>query len=276
MTATAVSRLRDTLAERFPDAQPLVYRTAGAAATGVVDLDRLLPGGGLPRGQLTVWRPGCGATAILRAACMATVERGERAVWVDTAGQVLGDRWPRGPLLVRPTGPEEALECAEELARSGGFGIVVLGPGRMELPVRLGRAAREGGGALVAMNGDTAHARLRIDSRLAADSWRWGRDPFGDPTDIESALIEVSAASLGWSGHTCFRLPVLSHEVRLALDPLLVDRRGAPRRATWPAGRSSRPEITSSNTSCKSRKNLQNIYMKSSSNVRSRPFERAS
>ena len=30
----------------------------------------------------------------------------------------MGDFWPAGPLLLRPPGPSEALECAEELARS--------------------------------------------------------------------------------------------------------------------------------------------------------------
>jgi hypothetical protein len=277
MTALAVNRLRETLAERFPDAQPLVYRTAGALATGIGALDGLLPGGGLPRGQLTVWRPGGGATAVLRAACVATTGRGERAAWVDTGGQILGDDWPAGPLLLRPAGPAEALECAEELARCGGFGLVVLGQGPMEIPVRLGRAAREGGSVVVAMNADTSQARLRIESRLAAEAWSWRNGPFGEPSEVESAVLEVSALALGWSGQTRFRLPVIARGSRLALDPLLVDRRGAPRRAVWPTGRSKATlEDISSDTLIRTRKALFRNIIKTTKDVVSRPLERVS
>jgi len=248
----AVGELRETLAERFPDAQPLVYRTAAAVATGIEALDRLLPNAGFPRGQLTVWQPGGGATAVLRAACISTLGKGERAAWVDTGGQVLGDSWPEGPLLIRPNGVPEALECAEELARCGGFGLVVMGHGTGEVPVRLGRAVREGGGALVVVSPDLAQGRLRIESRLAVEDWHWRPGPFGEPSEVESAMVEVSARTLGWSGLTRFRMPVLSYGSRLALDPLLVDRRGAPRRAVWPGGKVA-PVLTgtSSNTSSK-------------------------
>ncbi len=247
MNTIAVSRLRETLAERFPDAQPLVYRTADALATSIEELDRLLPGGGLPRGQLTVWRPGGGATAVLRAACMATVRRGERAAWVDAGGQIPETGWATGPLLLRPEAAQ-ALECAEELSRCGGFGLVILGPGPFEIPVRLGRAVREGGGALVAVNADSSQARLRVESRLKPESWSWRRGPFGEPSDVESAVLKISAWTLGWSGQAEeFRLPVLTHGSRLALDPLLVDRRGAPRRAIWPASR-PRPAAGTSST----------------------------
>jgi len=225
----SVDELRSELGRRYPDAQPLAYRTAAAVSTGIGRLDALLPNGGLPRGRLTVWKPGGGATAVLRSACRSVVGRGERAAWIDPAGLVQGDFWTAGPLLVRPDGEAEALECAEELARCAGFGLVVLGSGRMmgTLGVRLGRAVRAGGGALVAMSTDTAQAQLRIASHLVAD-WRWRRDPFGEPVEPETVSVRIDAASLGWSGHTQFRLPVLGYRGRLALDPDLVDRRGAP------------------------------------------------
>jgi len=240
MTGTAVNRLRETLAERFPDAQPLVYRTATSIATGIEALDRLLPGGGLPRGQLTVWRPGGGATAVLRAACVSVVGRGERVAWVDSSGSVPGDDWPVGPLLIRPAGNEAALECAEELARCGGFGLVVLGQGPIEIPVRTGRAVREGGGVLVAVSADTACARLRIESWLAAESWNWRMGPFGEPAEVESAILDVSVRTLGWSGRTRFRMPVRTWESRLSPDPLLADRRGSARWSVWPKGKLQR------------------------------------
>src|SRR5436190_642052 len=75
--------LRALLEARFPDATPVTHRTAEPVATGISALDAILPGGGLPRGRLTVWVPEGGATAILRAASQTTVLNGERAVWID-------------------------------------------------------------------------------------------------------------------------------------------------------------------------------------------------
>lgn len=228
----AIQDLRETLAHRYPDAQPLRWGTAQAVGTGVERLDGLLPNGGLPRGRLTVWIPGGGATAVLRSACRSVVARGERSAWVDGAGLVVGDHWPAGPLLLRPSGPSEALECAEELARSGGFGLVVLSGDRGldRVIVRLGRAVRAGGGAFVALSREGSVAQLRVRSRLVEGSWRWRRDPFGEPVEAETVVVRVEAKSLGWQGRTEFRLPVLGHAARLALDPRLVDRRGANRK----------------------------------------------
>src|SRR5262245_24716096 len=64
MQAAEVLALREALEARFPNAQPVIYRTAGAVETGVRALDALLPGGGLPRGRLVLWAPGGGATAM--------------------------------------------------------------------------------------------------------------------------------------------------------------------------------------------------------------------
>ena len=134
--------LRRELERRFPDAQPVRQGTTGAVATGIGPLDGALPAGGLPRGRVTLWRPGGGATAVLRSACGTVVTGGERAVWVDGAGVIAGAYWgvgPRrsgrgavregagaGPLLFRPSDPVNAAACAEELLRSGGFALVVL------------------------------------------------------------------------------------------------------------------------------------------------------
>ena len=230
MSAPAAIRdLRDVLARRYPDALPLSWRTAQAVGTGIEPLDRLLPNGGLPRGRLTVWSPGGGATAVLRSACRSVAVRGERSAWVDGAGMVVGDFWPPGPLLLRPSGPVAALECAEELARSGGFGLVVLSGerGLERVVVRLGRAVRSGGSAFVALSREGSVAQLRVRSRLVEASWSWRRDPFGEPVEAEAVVVQVEARALGWQGKTEFRLPVLGHRVRSAPEPRLVDRRGA-------------------------------------------------
>ena len=249
--STQVLELRKILEERWPDAQPLRHATAAGLPTGVAALDRILPGEGLPRGRLSVWtgagRAGFGppgATAVLRSACVAAVARGERAAWVDGAGVVLGEGWPRGPLLLRVPGASpagspaelEALVCAEELVRSGGFGLVVVtGVGRALAveAVRLSRAAREGGSALVAVGaagaGEAPVAALRLASWLLPDGVRWRPDPFGGPAEPAVVRFRVEATSLGLESRAEFTIPVVQHAFRLSLEPGLVDRRGAGR-----------------------------------------------
>lgn len=226
---SSVLELRALLERRFPDAVPVTYRSAGAVATGVAALDGVLPGGGFPRGRLAWWVPGGGATAVLRAACEAVVARGERAAWVDGAGVMGGEGWRPGPLLLRPAGVREALECAEELLRCGGFALVVVsgeevGDGE---GVRLSRAVREGGGAGVVLAGGVGMAPLRLVSRIPPNGYRWRRGPFGEPAEVEAAVVRVGVRALGVSAETEIVVPVVGHELRLCLEPGVVDRRGA-------------------------------------------------
>lgn len=231
--AVPLHELRRLLEGRFPDAVPVTYRTAGAVATGLGELDRVLPGGGLPRGRLAAWVPGGGATAVLQAACLAAVGRGERAAWVDGGGVVAGEFWRAGPLLVRPAAGEgrgrAALAAAEELLRSGGFTRVVLSGVEAvgTEAVRLARAAREGGSALVMLTAGVPVAALRLRSHIAPDGYRWRRGPFGEPAEVEAVQLQVQATAMGWSARTELVLPVARHDLRLSLDPGLADRRGA-------------------------------------------------
>ncbi|CAN5729648.1 hypothetical protein BH23GEM10_BH23GEM10_08020 [soil metagenome] len=257
MTMGAVQELRDALERRFPEAVPLGRGTAATAATaatvatGIAVLDGLLPGGGLVRGRLTLWQPGGGATAVLRAAGDAVVARGERAAWIDGAGVQVADAWRRGPLLVQPAAGSSGssgssnwagssgaavLESAVELTRSGGFGLIVIAGAERETgreAVRLSRAARAGGAALVVMTAEAAVAPLRVRSRLTPDGYRWRLNPFGEPVDVVSVRVEVEAAAMGWSGRCAFDLPLRSHGARLAPEAGLVDRRGAGRGVRW-------------------------------------------
>jgi hypothetical protein len=237
MGAAAVTELKLALEHRFPDALPLT-RSAGAVsvATGLAPLDALLPAGGLARGRLTLWRPGGGATAVLRSACEAAVLAGGRAAWVDTAGVQGADFWRPGPVLLRPVTEREALAGAEELLRSGGFALVVLAGGGRDSTqemVRLARAARAGGAAFVALLPEAAVAHLRVVSRIPLAGYRWRRDPFGEPVEIEAVRVVVEASSMGWSGRASVELPVRMHAPRLSPEPRLVDRRGAPAAARW-------------------------------------------
>ena len=232
MPAAEVLALRQALQERFPNAQPVVYRTAGAVPTGLAGLDAMLPGNGLPRGRLVLWSPGGGATAILRAAALGVVERGERSAWVDAQQMVHGDGWSRGPLLVRPTSEVDALMCAEELLRCGGFALVVLTGVTRSLEreaVRISRAVKDGGGALIALSEHLPVAHMRIRSSIDPASYKWKLNPFGEPAHIESVRIHVEANAMGWSGRADLTLPVSFHAQRSAADPILRDRRNSRR-----------------------------------------------
>jgi hypothetical protein len=226
----SVAALRALVEQRFPDALPITHRST-AVATGLAPLDRILPSGGLPRGRLSVWASQGGATAILRAACLTTVIAGERAAWIDGRGMVGGVVWDDGPILLRPKSLTHALRTADELLRSGGFGLVVLSglePARTEA-VRLTRAVREGGSALVTLARETSMASLRLTSRLLPNGYRWRRDPFGGPAEAHLAVIHVRAQAPGWNAQTNLSIPVAPHELRLSLDAELADRRGVRR-----------------------------------------------
>ena len=231
MPASSVADLRALIEQRFPNAVPLHQRSTDPVASGVEALDRILPGTGFPRGKLSIWEPNGGVSAVLRATCRSTLTMGERAAWVDGALTVAGSYWDDGPLLLRPKTRVHALRAAEELMRCGGFGIVVLtgvDPHGTET-VRLTRAAREGGSALVTLSRDSGLASLRITSRLLPNSYRWRRDPFGDPAEAQLVVMRVRARSPGWNAATEFGIPVMPHELRLALEPGLADRRGLRR-----------------------------------------------
>lgn len=227
--ASQAAALRQMLEQRFPDAVPLTHRTAPQVATGVDALDAILPRRGLPRGRLTTWRAGGASTAVLSAACRAVAARGEGAVWIDAAGTVAGFQWRSGPLLVRPREARQAPACAEELLRSGGWGLIVLSGAGADAAavVRLGRAAREGGGALVLLDRrQPGTADLRVESHIPPDGYRWRTNVFAEPAEVESVAVHVRATALGWSRETVLSLCVQPYELRLSLEPALADRAG--------------------------------------------------
>jgi hypothetical protein len=231
--AAEILLLKEALEQRFPDALPISYRTAGAVATGVAALDNMLPANGLPRGRLSIWKPGGGATAILYAACEGVALRGERAAWIDAAGTVAGEAWRPGPLLLKPEGELESLICAEELLRCGAFGLIVLsgaGGAFTREDVRLSRAVREGGGAFVALAERSNVAHLQVASRIDPTGYRWKTNPFGEPADVTEVRVQVEAQAMGWSGRAQVVLPVSDFRQRTAVEPTLVDRRGALRK----------------------------------------------
>jgi hypothetical protein len=230
-TAAALANLRSVLEQRFPDATPLAHRTTEQVASGIAQLDRCLPAGGFPRGRLSVWSPFGGATAILRASCYTVTTQGERAAWIDGEHMLTSTSWIDGPVLLKPVTRRAALRAAEEILRSGGFALVVLSgtdPQGQEA-VRLTRAAREGGSALVSVTTAAALSSLRVSSSLDPRGYQWHRTPFGEPAVAHDVLVRVRARAMGWNAHSQFLVPILHQELRLALEPGLADRRGVRR-----------------------------------------------
>jgi hypothetical protein len=229
---TSVAALRALIQQQFPDATPITHRSTDAyVATGLTTLDQVLPNGGLPRGRLSVWAPHGGATAILRGACYSVVANGERSAWIDAEHTVAGTFWDvaDGLYLLRPTSRVHALRAAEELLRSGGFAVLVIAGAEPQgtETVRLTRAAREGGTALVTITAQASMASLRLTSRLL--HYRWRTTPFGDPAEAKDVTVRVHARTVGWNAHVDFPIPVTHHELRLSLESELADRRGLPR-----------------------------------------------
>jgi hypothetical protein len=96
--------------------------------------------------------------------------------------------------------------------------------------VRLSRAARDGGGAFVALTPQTAMAHLRVVSRVLPQDYRWRSTPFDDPALADAVRVRVEAQALGWSAKTELVLPVWHPVRRIALDAGLLDRRGVRQR----------------------------------------------
>ena len=225
------STARDLLATRFPDALPAAQRSWSSVPIGIAALDRILPSGGFQRGRLSNWMPAIGSAALLRAACHHTVAGGERAAWVDARHTVAGACWRPSPVLVRPPNSLAALRATEELARSGGFALIVLDgaePETTEL-VRLSRAAREGSAALVLLSRVTALATLRLVSRPLLGEYAWRRSQVGDADEIRAVRVQVEARASGWFAQETISLSLWRDDLRLSVETGRPDRRGERR-----------------------------------------------
>jgi len=104
------------------------------------------------------------------------------------------------------------------------------GDGRdADLHRRRGVAAREGGGALVTLTSHASMASLRMTSQILCETYRWRKTPFGDPAEAQEVMIRVRARSLGWNRSADFPVPVVPYDLRMSMEPGLVDRRGVDR-----------------------------------------------
>ena len=105
-----------------------------SVSTGVSSLDTLLPGGGLPRGQVVEWLGprSSGKTTLLRAAFASLRATGESIAVIDPARSLYAPDWTgltagEGRFwVIRPPDPVEAAWCTDLILRSGAFGAVAL------------------------------------------------------------------------------------------------------------------------------------------------------
>jgi hypothetical protein len=244
--AARVSALQDVLRARFPAAAPdIAPRAEGVLDTGVEALDRLLPRGGLPRGQVTEWvvaRSG-GSATLLRRLVLHWARPDEKVALVDAGRTLAAADWvtpARSAALtfVRPPEPQDGPWCAELLLRTGGFSLVVLdGVGlRARAAQRLSHLARESDNALLVIRptwtpdragrGGLATVRIRL---LPADS------PLLGPGKTPPVRAPITAALT--KGGAPAQVEVSRETIPthwLCVHPLVPDRRGgATRGRSW-------------------------------------------
>ena len=164
-----------------------------ALPTGVVALDAVLVGGGLPRGRLTeiVGPTGSGKTTLVRAVVESTVAAHGWVAYVDAQRTLDARDWvhlgdAEGVWIIRPRDPSRAAWCADVLLRSGAFALVVLDGAPVltkSAAVRLTRLARESNAAFVVLGERTGGAsQLGGAVRLLVERTTPGKRRHPSPT----------------------------------------------------------------------------------------------
>ena len=183
-------------------------RREGFLATGLPEVDALLPGGGFPRGALAdlAGGPASGKTRVALAALREAQGEGGLAAFVDGRGELyppaavgLGVDLAR-LLIVRPG--EGGLWAAEALLGSGAFAAGAvdvplrgLAPARAEAALRRLRAAAERGGAAALWLGVAGAPRVAGALRLDLDAL--ARRPRGAVRRVAAGEGEPGAAGGG-------------------------------------------------------------------------------
>ncbi|QRN93136.1 recombinase RecA [Archangium violaceum] len=191
-TAEKLSVTVEALREQIRRLQAAPRQYLATLRTGVEAFDGLLPGGGLPLGQVVeLWgEAASGRTSLALRAVASAHREGRLCAYVDGPGElyppaaVAAGVDPSRLLIVRPKTVEQLAWSAVQLVRSGAFACVVLdltrgpaGAGRGEGGVRLSPAegkrlmdaAVRGGSLLVLLTAPEAPGdgmmRLRTESR---------------------------------------------------------------------------------------------------------------
>ncbi len=243
--AARVLALQEELRARFPATLPVAGGSESVLSTGVDVLDRLLPLGGMPRGQVVEWvaaRSG-GSASLLRRLVLHRAGQDEKVALVDAGRTLAAEDWvvpasTSALTFVRPADPRDGPWCAELLLRAGGFSLVIHdGVGLSEQAAqRLSHLARESDSVLLVIRptwapgyggrGGLATVRLRLDPVGPTLLGPGQAPPLRAP--VTAALIMGgSPAQVEVSRET-----IPTH--RLCAHPLVPDRRGgAVRGRSW-------------------------------------------
>lgn len=159
---TPLALLREQLAAVTA---PVVVRDA--IATGIATLDRVLPAGGIPCGQLSeiLGTAGSGKTTFVRSCVAGALQAHHWVAYIDATRTLAPGDWTAyaatGRLwIIRPPTPDQGAWCADVLLRSGTFGMVILdGTTTLSrsISTRLVRLARDSNAALLIVR-DTDHS----------------------------------------------------------------------------------------------------------------------
>ncbi|HYO68602.1 MAG TPA: recombinase RecA [Archangium sp.] len=133
-TAEKVSVTVEALKEQIRRLQAAPRKYLAALRTGVEAFDELLPGGGLPLGQVVeLWgEAASGRTSLALRAVASAHREGRLCAYVDGPGElyppaaVAAGVDPARLLIVRPKTAEQLAWSAVQLVRSGAFACVVL------------------------------------------------------------------------------------------------------------------------------------------------------
>ena len=214
------------IAQTNPALVPGVWRGRQMAAqraepTGLRELDRILPGGGLPVGAVTEFlceRNGIGEFGLLMPSIARLTQEGRRVAmvappYVPYAHGLAGHGVKLGHLvLISPETPNDALWAAEQTLRSGSFGMVVAWPARVgDRDLRRLQLAVETSGSVAVLYrpkraaAQTSPAALRIVIGVSQDALKLRiiKNRGGQPTDIFlPAALHVSRfreTGTGWA-----------------------------------------------------------------------------
>jgi hypothetical protein len=165
--------------------------------------------------------------------CLAVVLKGERAAWVETTdtGRLQWTATGHVRLLVRAPDVVTAQRATEELLRSGAFAVVVLA-GAQDTgshTIRLAGAAHDGSAAAVALTERATAALIRITSRLMPAAYELRSNVHAEPAAMVRAAVRVHVRAPGWDKSATVHVDISQHDLRIALDPGLADRRGIAR-----------------------------------------------
>jgi hypothetical protein len=231
------------LRQQLADVLDLPKPDAPGLATGIRELDAVLPGAGVPRGRLTeiIGPLGSGKTTFIRCIVERSVAEGLWVAYVDAARTLAPRDWAHlgervGVWMIRPHDAGRAAWCADVLLRSAAFALVVLDGAPMlsrSIAIRLTRLAREGNAALIAIGDDRGSSMIPGSLRLKTTG-RERRSRRGAVSAPSAITITVEKGGVRQSVEVSCAIGMAR---RLCSHPEVPDRRGvAERKGTTKGG----------------------------------------